>query len=162
VNGHDPNAVGSLLDDGRLVDAAALGVLLEPAHEGAERRHRALLEATCHVEHAENVAERLFAGRPDRDAGVRARGLEELRDGVGDRASVATCVEGREDIEGVRDGARELGELRLVALAERVQVALRMTEGEERVVGEGEERFLHAGIVATIVDSACGYAARRS
>ena len=102
VHRHDADAVGAFLDDGRLVRAAALGVILEARDEGAERRDRALLEAARHVEHAEDVAERLLTGGPDRDARVRPRLLEQARDHARDRAAVAAHVELREHVEGLR------------------------------------------------------------
>ena len=90
------------------------------------------------------LRERLLARRPDRDAGVRARRLEELRDAcrrwargcarewsrprIAERVAPPGCV----------SSSSSLG---VVALAERVHgVFCVAAEGEERVVGEREER----------------------
>src|SRR5262249_25663604 len=92
-----------------------------------------------HVEDAQDVAERLLAGGPDRDARVRARRLEEPRDRVRDRAPVSPEVESNQYVERLGDRPREIGEQRFVPLPKRMQVLLRVTKREEHVVGEREE-----------------------
>ena len=62
------------------------------------------LEAARHVEHAEHVRERLLARRPDRDAGVRARRLEQPRDTCRRWAGGCGRRAGAEDRERVGDG----------------------------------------------------------
>ena len=93
VHGHHAHALGALLDHRRLGALAALGAVLEPVDEAAERGGAAGLEAARLLEHAQHVGQRLLAGRPDGDAGVRAGGVEEGGEGVGDRPAVAAQVQ---------------------------------------------------------------------
>ena len=92
------------------------------------------------IEDAKDVRERLLSGRPDRDPGVRARRLEELRHGVGDGTPVPPPVESAEDGEPLDDLAREIVQRGRFDDPERVRRSVRVPKGEERVVTECEER----------------------
>ena len=54
----------------------------------------------------QDVGERLLARRPQREAGVGARRLEQPRDGVGDRPAVAAAVQRASSASASPIGAR--------------------------------------------------------
>src|SRR5439155_22402077 len=81
---HDAHALGAFLDDRRVRLSTAPRVVLELVDERAERGRTAGLEATREVDHPQYVRERLLAGRPHGEPGVRARDREQARDRVRD------------------------------------------------------------------------------
>ena len=144
MHGHDAHALGALLDDGRLAFLRTLGVGLEPLDEGAERRDALPLGAPREVEQPADVGERLLAGRPDREAGVRAHGGQEAGDGVGDRATVALRCRSRSTASAAATGASSggggSGNFRN-GCRDRYRVA----PGQQRTVVEREERAAQRG-----------------
>ena len=102
VYGHHPHTLGALLDDRSLVGLAALGIRLELLDEGAEGGS-ASLEMPRHVDQPLAVGERLLAGRPERDAGMCAHGLQQHGDGLSDRAVVAPDVKPPQELQRVGD-----------------------------------------------------------
>ena len=105
---HDADAFGAVLDDRRLAGLAAVGVLLEKIDEGPERRDAPPLGAPREVHEARHVRERLLAGRPDREARVRAHGAEEARDRLCEGPAIPPHVQLAQQGEPVGD----LGQLR--------------------------------------------------
>ena len=103
VHGHDPHALGALLDDRGLARGAALRVRVEPLDEGPERRRARGLEAPRQVHHAQHVRERLLAPRPQHEGGMRAGRRQQTVDGVLHRAVIAQPVERAKERERVDD-----------------------------------------------------------
>ena len=115
----------------------------------ARKEEAPALEAPRHVDQPQAVGERLLAGRPKRDAGVRAHGFEQHGDRLGDRAVVAPDVKPPQELQRVGDlDARQdraqsgrsacIGWRRRV-FSSAVDVDI-LPESEERLVAEREER----------------------
>ena len=118
----------------------------------AERRRTRGLEAASQIEHAQDVAERLLAGGPDRDARVGARRLEELRERVGDGPAVAPDGAACRECDSASATSRVSG---LSALSSRRRSGcnrpMLMTKREERVVADREERAAQGRVDAELV-----------
>ena len=102
VYGHDPHALDAFFNNRGLVGFAPLGVSLEFLDEGPEGGSAAF-KMPRHVDQPLAIRERLLAVRPERDPGVRAHGLKQRGDCLGDRPIIAPDVKEPQDIERVGD-----------------------------------------------------------
>ena len=93
MNRHQPHALRSFLQNGRLRCFRALRLRFELVDESAERDAAGEFEGPGQIRDPVNVGEDLMASRTQREAGVRARGLQQQVDGFGNGAAVASAVE---------------------------------------------------------------------
>ena len=101
--GHHPNALGALLDDRRIFGLTGFCVGFHALDKGAERRSAALFEAPRQVDHPQAVGERLLAGRPHRNARMRANRIEQHQYRLGDWTAIASHMEATQQSKRIGD-----------------------------------------------------------
>jgi hypothetical protein len=141
VHGHQSHTLGALLDDWRFVDLAALGIDLELVDKGPERR-RAALELPRHFNEPLDIGERLLAGRPERDPGMRTDAVEQPGDRLRDRAAVAPDMQFPQQVEGVGNLGRRGRDRGSIDQPHRVQAALSRRTVRHGVLAEKEQRLV--------------------
>ena len=92
VHRHQANAVAPLLEDGGLGRPIGRGLRLQHLDEPAERHAAVELVLPRQLRDVQHVREGLFATRAQHEPDVRARSLEERRNGVSDRTSIAGAM----------------------------------------------------------------------
>jgi len=109
VHGHQTDAVAALLEDRRLGRLALIGFILQHVHEATERNTARPLVLPRKLRDLQDVGERLLAGWPKHEAGVRARLGQQPADRLGHGDVVAPRVQLTQEPKGGDDRGKAVG-----------------------------------------------------
>ena len=103
MHGHQAHAVAALFEDRRLAGLAVFGLLAQLLDESAERNPSIGFVAACELGDMQHVRQHLLAAMLERKPHVRARGLEQRRNGRRDGDVVAGTMQTLQERERLDD-----------------------------------------------------------
>jgi hypothetical protein len=128
--GRHPNALGTLLDDGRVLCLTSFGIVVHTLHEDTKRRGTTLLEASGQINHPQAVGQGLLAGQPHRNARMGTNRVHQHQYRLGNWATIAFHVQSAQQNEGIGDFLRFRRELASINWMHRMESTyLQLTVG---------------------------------